>query len=319
MGALGLVLAALLTATGVGLLVAGLGDRAMATPRSNAAPAARRGAEIASLRAWFRELTLFQQADEPGETRPANRRSMSRMIVAAGLRLHTSEVILISILSAFAGGILAWIVLGPTPLAFVAGAAAAFVPRAVVLHLAGARARRIEAQLPAALLLIADTLRAGRSLGMAIDQVGRSAQPPLGDEFARAARQVAMGIPVEGAVAAMADRTGVRDLELLGAAISVARVAGGDLPRLLNSMAAVARSRRTLAGQVRAMTAQARATSLVLAFLPVLVGTVAFLAAPAYFRPMISTPPGWALLLVAGMLVATGLLIMRGIIARQMR
>lgn len=124
---------------------------------------------------------------------------------------------------------------------------------------------------------------------------------------------------VEDGIAAMADRTGVRDLELLGAAISVARVSGGDLPRLLNSMAAVARSRRALAGQVRAMTAQARATSLVLSMLPVIVGVIAYIAAPDYFRPMITTIGGWALLAVAAFLVATGLLIMRGIIARQMR
>lgn len=319
MGAFVLVLAALLTAAGVGLLAAGLGEQAAATQGSTGNTAAQRPSQITSLRAWFQQLTLFQQADEPRELRSARRRSLDRILVEAGLRLHPSELILISIASALAAGILAWILLGLTPLVFVAAVGAAFVPRGVVLHLAGARKRRIEAQLPAALLLIADTLRAGRSLGMAIDQVGRSAQPPLGDEFARAARQVTMGIPVEGAVAWMADRTGVRDLELLAAAISVARVAGGDLPRLLNSMSAVARSRRTLAGQVRAMTAQARATSLVLALLPLLVGTVAFLAAPDYFRPMLTTPPGWALLFVAGMLIATGLLIMRGIIARQMR
>jgi tight adherence protein B len=154
---------------------------------------------------------------------------------------------------------------------------------------------------------------------MAIEQVGRSARPPLGDEFARAARQTAMGQTPEGAIAAMADRTGVRDLELLAASISVARVSGGDLPRLLNSMAAVARSRRALAGQVRAMTAQARATSLVLSMLPVIVGVVAYIAAPDYFRPMITTVGGWALLSVAAVLVAIGLLIMRSIIARQMR
>jgi tight adherence protein B len=309
-----------MTAAGVGLLAVGFGDSATATTGSAGASTPRAATDLASLRAWFQSLTLLQQVNELGETaRAANRKPMGKALVAAGLRLHTSELVLISIASAIGGGLLAWLLLGLTPLVIVAAAGAAFVPRGVVIHIAGSRARRIEAQLPAALLLIADTLRAGRSLGMAIDQVGRSAQPPLGEEFARAARQVAMGMPVEDAVAATADRTGVRDLELLSAAISVARVAGGDLPRLLNSMAAVARSRRTLAGQVRAMTAQARATSLVLALLPVLVGTVAFLAAPDYFRPMITTPAGWALLVIAGMLIVTGLLIMRGIIARQMR
>jgi tight adherence protein B len=309
-----------MTVIGFGLIAASFQTRPVAAGTGPVSLPRKRPADLASIRLWFHELSLFQQVDEFGQSnRMAARRPMGKMLVEAGLRLHTSELILISIVSGLAGAAIAWVVVGANPLVLIAAIGAGLIPRAVVLQLASSRARRIEGQLPAALLLIADTLRAGRSLSMAIDQVGRSARPPLGDEFARAARQVSMGAPVEDAVAMMADRTGVRDLELLGAAISVARVAGGDLPRLLNSMAAVARSRRTLAGQVRAMTAQARATSLVLALLPVIVGTVAFIAAPDYFRPMITTPAGWALLVIAGMLIAIGLLIMRGIIARQMR
>jgi tight adherence protein B len=241
------------------------------------------------------------------------------MLLEAGLRMRTSELFLISIPCALVAALLTWIAFGANPLVLVAAVAGGIVPREVVVRLAQARERKIESQLPAALLLIADTLRAGRSLAMAIEQVGHSFRPPLGDEFARAARQVAMGNAIEDAIAAMADRTGVRDLELLAAAISVARVSGGDLPKLLNSMAAVARSRRALAGQMRAMTAQARATSLVLSLLPLIVGVVAYVAAPDYFRPMLHSVMGWAFLVVAGMLIATGLLTMRGIIARQMR
>lgn len=321
MGLLGLLLAALLTAVGVGFIAVALeprrGQRAATVP-SAFDPAPARG--VASLRDWFADLRLFQQVDEFGETaRVATQRPMGKMLVEAGLRMRTSELFLISIPCALVAALITWVAFGLSPLVLVAAVAGGIIPREVVLRMAAARARRIESQLPAALLLIADALRAGRSLAMAIDQVGHSARPPLGDEFARAARQIAMGGAPEDAIAGMADRTGVRDLELLAAAISVVRVSGGDLPRLLNSMAAVARSRRALAGQMRAMTAQARATSLVLSLLPVIVGVIVYLAAPVYFSPMLHTVIGWAMLVVAGMLIATGLLIMRGMIARQMR
>jgi tight adherence protein B len=323
-GILALVVAALLTAVGVGLLAVAYIEWFHASPAPAGVPSAfapeSPSGGVASLRAWFQDLRLFQQVDEFGETtRVATRRPMGKMLVEAGLRIRTSELVLISLPCGLIAALLAWLVFGPTPLILVVGAAGAIIPREVVLRLAASRARKVESQLPAALLLIADTLRAGRSLGMAIDQVGHSAQPPLGDEFARASRQIAMGKPVEDAIMVMADRTGVRDLELLSASISVARVTGGDLPRLLNSMAAVARSRRALAGQMRAMTAQAQTTSWVLSALPLIVGLVAYFAAPAYFRPMLTQPAGWAFLTIAGVLVASGLLIMRGIIARQMR
>jgi|SRR5581483_4506098 len=318
-----LVLAGLLTAAGVGLLAVAYVEWMEPAPARATVPSAfapQRAGGFASLLSWFENLKLFQQVDEFGETaHVANRRPIGKMLVEAGLRIRTSELVLISVPCALVAALLAWWIFGPTPLILVAAIAGAIIPREVVLRLAASRMRRIESELPAALLLIADTLRAGRSLAMAIDQVAHSAQPPLSDEFARAARQVAMGKPVEDAILAMADRTGVRDLELLGASIAVARVTGGDIPRLLNSMAAVARSRRALAGQVRAMTAQARSTSLVLSLLPVIVGVVAYFAAPEYFRPMLTSPAGWAFLFVAGALVAVGLLIMRAIIARQMR
>lgn len=318
-----LVLAGLLTATGVGLLAVAYVEWMEPKPARATVPSAFVPASVggfSSVRSWFSDLRLFQQVDEFGETtRVATRRPIGKMLVEAGLRIRTSELVLISVPCGLVAGLIAWWIFGVTPLILVAAVGGAIIPREVVLRLAAARARRIESQLPAALLLIADTLRAGRSLSMAIDQVAHSAQAPLSEEFARAARQVAMGKPVEDTLLAMADRTGVRDLELLGASIAVARVTGGDIPRLLNSMAAVARSRRALAGQVRAMTAQARSTSLVLSLLPVIVGLVAYFAAPAYFRPMLTSPAGWAFLFVAGALVAVGLLIMRAIIARQMR
>ena len=323
MGIFALVLAAVLTAAGVGLIAVALVGRSEPAHARAGVPSAfdrPPTGGLESVRSWFQDLRLFQQVDEFGETtRVATRRPMGKMLVEAGLRLRTSELVLISLPCGLVAAALVWIGLGPNPLVLVAAIIGAIIPREVVLRLAARRARRIESQLPAALLLIGDTLRAGRSLAMAIDQVGHSAQPPLADEFSRAARQIAMGKPVEDAIMVMADRTGVRDLELLSASISVARVTGGDLPRLLNSMAAVARSRRALAGQVRAMTAQAQTTSWVLSGLPIIVGVVAYFAAPVYFKPMLTTPAGWAFLTVAGILVAVGLLIMRGVISRQMR
>lgn len=321
MGILALVLAAVLTAAGVGLLgvayvewMEPMRQREM-VPSAFASPPPR---SLKGLRTWFSDLRLFQQVDELGETAHVTmRRPMGKMLIEAGLRIRASELVLISVAGALVAAALAWWALGANPLVLVAAVGGAIIPREVVHRMAERRMRKIESELPAALLLIADSLRAGRSIGAAIEQVAHNSQPPLADEFARAARQIAMGKQVEDAIAVMADRTGVRDLELLSASISVARVTGGDLPRLLNSMAAVARSRRALAGQVRAMTAQGRATSIVLAMLPVIVGTVAYIAEPSYFKPMLTQPLGWAMLTVAAVLVTTGLLIMRGIMARQ--
>jgi tight adherence protein B len=302
MGVLGLVLSALMTAIGVSLVVIGINSRNASTAEGAA------------------EVGLFRQAGQLGErTRAAARRPMTRRLVQAGLHRRESEFWAVSIASALIGALAGWFAVGLNPLTLVFAVGAGLIPYAVVRHLATARTSKIEKQLPGVMLSIADTLRASRSLPMAIDQVGRSAGPPLGEEFARASRRVMMGATVEESIAAIAERTRVRDLELLSTAISVVRVSGGDLPRMLNSMAAVARARRALAGQVRAMTAQARATSLVLSMLPVIVGVAGSLAVPTYFGVLTTTTAGWALLTVAAALLAMGQLFIRGIMARQTR
>lgn len=300
MGVLGFVLAALMTATGVSLVVIGINSRAASTAEGAVG------------------LSLLRPAGKFSErTRADARRPITRRLVQAGLRLRESEFWAISIASALVGALAGWLAVGLNPLTLAFAVAAALIPYAVVRRLATARTRNIESQLPGVLLSMADTLRASRSLPMAIEQVGRSAGPPLGEEFARASRQVMMGATVEAAIGAMAERTRVRDLELLSTSIGVVRVSGGDLPRMLNSMAAVARARRALAGQVRALTSQARATSLVLSMLPAIVGLVGYIAIPGYFGVLTTTTAGWALLTLAGVLVATGQLIIRGIMAQQ--
>ena len=249
----------------------------------------------------------------------AARRPFATTLVRSGLRLSEAQLWMATAAAAVAGGLLGWLAAGLNPLTLVFAVAAGLIPYAVVRRLATNRTRKIERQLPAVMLSIADILRAGRSLPMAIEEVGRTAGPPLGEEFARASREVMMGGTVEEAIAAMAERTAVRDLQLLSTAISVVRVSGGDMPRMLTSMAAVARARRALAAQVRAMTSQARGTSWALSLMPVFVGAVGYLAAPSYFGVLTTTSAGWALLTLAALLITMGQLAIRGIMAQQTR
>ncbi len=65
------------------------------------------------------------------------------------------------------------------------------------------------------------------------------------------------------------ERVGTDDAHLLGAAFELHRRSGGDLPSVLDQVGAAIRDRVAAAREVRALTAQARLSGLILGLLPI--------------------------------------------------
>jgi tight adherence protein B len=83
------------------------------------------------------------------------------------------------------------------------------------------------------------------------------------------------GAPAATAVAAWTDRVGTDDARLLGSVLELHRKNGGDLPAVLDQVAGAIRERVAASREVRALTAQARLSGLILGLLPI--GFFAFL------------------------------------------
>jgi tight adherence protein B len=139
----------------------------------------------------------------------------------------------------------------------------------------GADARRLaaaDAQLPTLLEAVARHLRTGGSLTEAI-----TAQQP-GGGLAEPWLVVAVRAPVAGVVAALDgwvagdDRPPVR---LAAAALALAAETGGSPARAVDGVAATLRARAAVAGELRALTSQARASALVIAISPVVFALLA--------------------------------------------
>jgi tight adherence protein B len=103
----------------------------------------------------------------------------------------------------------------------------------------------------------------------AIAEAAHGAEPPLHDELESVVRRVENGEPLDSAVARLDRRLGLSDVDLVVTALAVHRKTGGDLPRLLDEIEHVIRARLEERGAVRALTAQARSSGVVLAVLPI--------------------------------------------------
>ena len=148
----------------------------------------------------------------------------------------------------------------------VAGIAA---PRIRDRRRAATRTALLEDQLAEAVSSIAAGVRAGLSLTRALAFAAGEADAPLAASLAGVADRIDLGTPLEHAVDEWADSIGSSDARLLAGVLDLHRRTGGELPSVLDELAATLRERRAAAREVRALTAQARLSGAILGLLPI--------------------------------------------------
>jgi tight adherence protein B len=168
---------------------------------------------------------------------------------------------------------------------FVGLALAAGGPWAVARVLSARRERyrrAVDAEVPALALALADALAGGHSLRGALGAARRSVAGAAGHELRRAVAELGAGAATEDALEAMAARVRSERLDTVVAACLLQRSAGGDLARLLREGARAMEEGSRLEGELRAATAQARFTGLLVVLLPLGGALLAELASPGW-------------------------------------
>jgi tight adherence protein B len=209
-------------------------------------------------------------------------------------------------LVAFAAG---WMLAGAA-----AGAALAAGGPWAVARLLRARRERycqaVDAGAAEAAVAIADAVGGGHSLRAALGEAAGSVGGAAGHELRRVAAELAAGARTDDALEALRARAGSPRLDVVVAACLLQRRAGGDLARLLRDSARAMEDQARLEGEVRAATAQARFTGLLVVLLPLGGGLLAELASPGWLAGLLgSFLTAWLVGIALAMQVAAGLLI----------
>ncbi len=185
---------------------------------------------------------------------------------------------------------------------------------AVVFYRARLQRRRFGDQLPDMLERLADSLQAGFSLIQAIEFVHPALPEPSASELGQVARQIALGLSMDDALAALLERRPGEDLRFLVEGLTLQRQVGGNMAVLMRELAGFVRGRVTIENEVRALTAQGRLSAVVIALLvPFSVGLLSFF--PGYVDVLFQTDLGNLVLVTAGILELIG----TGIILRVIR
>jgi tight adherence protein B len=199
------------------------------------------------------------------------------------------------------------------PLAGLALAAAGPWAVARLLRARRERYRRaVDAGCARMAVAVADAIGGGRSLRAAISEAAPAVGGAAGSELRRTAAELSAGARTDLALAALRDRAGSERVTTFVAACVLQSRSGGDLAGLLRDCAAAMEEQGRLEGELRAATAQARFTGLLVVLLPAGGALLAELASPGWLAGLLgSFLTAWLVGLALGLQLVAAVLIRR--------
>src|SRR6185312_17303522 len=134
-------------------------------------------------------------------------------------------------------------------------------------------------------------------------------------EFGLMLREQRLGLGFQDALQKLRERMPTESCGLVVSALSIAAQTGGSLADTLEGIAQTLRARQHWLGRVRALTAQGRMPSHIMAGLPILLLLVLSRLEPEAMDRLWSTALGWAVLLLIFVLECLGTVWIRRVIA----
>jgi tight adherence protein B len=142
------------------------------------------------------------------------------------------------------------------------------VPWYVVRRMAEKRRLRIEDQLADAMVSMSSAIKAGLSLGQALEILAQQCPRPICEEFRQMYGEYQMGKPLERVLVETRDRLKSENFALFAAAMQASRESGGRLNETVERIAHSVMELQRLERKIISETAQARTSAVYMALAP---------------------------------------------------
>lgn len=161
-------------------------------------------------------------------------------------------------------------------------------------------------QLGDALMIMGNCLRSGFSVQQSIERIVTDMPEPISEEFRLAIMEMDYGAPMDEVLASMALRMENKNLALVTTAISIQQKTGGNLSEIIDNVAATIRDRIHIRQTLKTLTAQGRASGMILGCLPIIALIGMTFMNPDYTNTFYTTSFGIKALLVAAVMEVAG-------------
>ena len=176
------------------------------------------------------------------------------------------------------------------------------------------RAERFLKDLPDAIDLIVRSVKSGLPVSEAIFAISRDLKGPAAIEFTKISDQMRIGVPLEAAFSRSVKRIGLSDFAFLSISLSITQETGGNLGETLTNLSRLLRLRQQMHLKIRALTAEARMSAIIVGSLPFVVIAALMVLNPEYINVLFEDETGNKVLYFAGGMLAVGFVVMSKLI-----
>ncbi len=187
-------------------------------------------------------------------------------------------------------------------------------PLAALLAVEWRAARNLNAfvaDLPFLLDSVLQLLRVGNSLQQALVKASESAGPAIGRFLLPSIHRIQHGVPVADSLNWAAERIALTELRMLAAGVKINGRYGGSMAAILANLAQLLRHAAGVRRDLKAATAEARFSGLVLMAMPIVITAMMAAINPAYVGFFMENAQGHRLAAIAAVLQLTGMVVMR--------
>lgn len=188
------------------------------------------------------------------------------------------------------------------------------MPRWILNRMINRRQQKFVAQMANAIDVVVRGIKSGLPLNECLQVISRESPEPLASEFREVVEQQRLGVSIADGLERMCERMPLPEVRFLTIVIGIQQQSGGNLSEALANLSNVLRDRQMLALKVKALSAEAKASAMVLASLPPGVMTMVYLSSPDYIMPLFTTTIGHFMVAGGAVWMLSGVLIMKKMI-----
>ena len=240
--------------------------------------------------------------------------AFNKLLIQSNCRYNLGTVVLTSLLLGFVSLLILMYFRISFPVTMAAGVFAAFVPWLILLRRRNGLLEKYRRQLPEAASLIARSLRAGHALPTGLGMVAEEFGSPIGPAFAEVVEEINYGGSINDALKNLSLRFDIQETHFFTMGVALQRETGGNLAEILDNLAGIIRERFRLENKVKILSAESRLTAWAMAIIPFVVLVALHIINPKHTQFLMEDPTGRTAVLVALIMIALGVLMMRKMI-----
>ena len=236
-------------------------------------------------------------------------------LIRAGLSIKPRTYYIISVATGLVGGFVVLITGSSLLVSLLVAFACGFgLPRWFVARSAKRRQAKFLVEFANAIDIIVRGVKSGLPLNDCLQIIATETPEPVKSEFIGLIEQQKVGVPLARAFERMHDRMPLQEVNFFAIVIAIQSQTGGNLAEALSNLAQVLRDRYRLQAKVRAFSAEAKASALIIGSLPPCVMGIVYFTTPTYIDLLFTEKLGNVMLMVSATWMLIGVLVMRKMI-----